>query len=56
MNVIERDGVASVKTTVEVAAAVRNVYEVFLAKKVCSSRYRTQACWDASKRRVPGDP
>ena len=55
INVVERDGVASVKTTVEVAAAVRNVYELVLAKQVCSSLYSTQACRDTSIRRVPGD-
>ena len=32
MNVIERDGVASVKTIVEVAAVVRNIYEVILTE------------------------
>ena len=42
MSVIKLDGVVFVETIVEVAGAVRNGYDVVLAKSVCLSLYWTK--------------
>lgn len=56
MSVIKLDRVVFVETIVEVAAAVRNINEVVLAKQVCLSLYRTKAYWETSRWPVPGNP